>query len=137
MPTSLALVGEYAPAKARGKLMGLTQAAWNLGPVVVLVLSALAPLGLLGARRPTSSRDCTQAAALALSCAGLLFGIVATVFVFMRFADHSHRTRKLMWGTGGTLQVVAYALYLVLPFSVPVILANIILFGVGAALAAR
>jgi inositol transporter-like SP family MFS transporter len=51
VPTSLALVGELAPAKARGKLLGLTIVAWSLGPVVVLMLALfLAPLGLLGIR---------------------------------------------------------------------------------------
>ena len=51
VPTSLALVGEIAPAKARGKLLGFTQIAWCLGPSVVLWLAmALAPLGLWGNR---------------------------------------------------------------------------------------
>src|SRR3712207_2782032 len=51
VPTSLALVGEFAPDKARGKLMGLTQVAWSLGPIVVFVLAfLLAPLDLLGIR---------------------------------------------------------------------------------------
>ncbi|TDD42177.1 MFS transporter [Nonomuraea terrae] len=51
VPTSLALVGELAPAKARGKLLGLTQIAWVLGPSVVLLLAYLLdPLGLLGVR---------------------------------------------------------------------------------------
>jgi len=51
VPTSLALVGELAPAKARGKLLGFTQVAWSLGPIIVLLLgAALAPLGLLGGR---------------------------------------------------------------------------------------
>ena len=51
VPTSLALVGESAPDKARGKLLGFTQVAWCLGPVIVLWLAlALAPLGLLGIR---------------------------------------------------------------------------------------
>lgn len=51
VPTSLALVGELAPDKARGKLLGFTQVAWSLGPVIVLVLAAaLAPLGMLGIR---------------------------------------------------------------------------------------
>ncbi len=40
VPTSLALVGEFAPAKARGKLLGFTQVSWCLGPVVVFVLAA-------------------------------------------------------------------------------------------------
>lgn len=51
VPTSLALVGELAPAKARGKLLGLTQVAWSLGPVIVLLLgTVLSSLGLLGIR---------------------------------------------------------------------------------------
>jgi MFS transporter, SP family, inositol transporter len=32
VPTSLALVGEFAPARARGKLLGFTQVACCLGP---------------------------------------------------------------------------------------------------------
>src|SRR6185436_729371 len=51
VPTSLALVGELAPAKGRGRLIGLTQVAWNLGPVVVLVLAlVLTPMGITGTR---------------------------------------------------------------------------------------
>lgn len=51
VPTSLALVGEFAPDKARGKLLGFTQVAWCLGPIIVLWMAlALAPLGLLGIR---------------------------------------------------------------------------------------
>lgn len=51
VPTSLALVGEFAPARARGKLLGFTQVAWCLGPSVVLWMAmALAPLGLMGNR---------------------------------------------------------------------------------------
>src|ERR687893_265900 len=51
VPTSLALVGELAPSKARSKLMGLTQVAWSLGPIAVLVLAlVLAPYELLGIR---------------------------------------------------------------------------------------
>jgi len=48
VPTSLALVGELAPAKARGKLLGFTQVAWCLGPVIVLWMAmALAPFGMM------------------------------------------------------------------------------------------
>src|SRR5882724_1618576 len=51
IPTSLALVGELAPAKSRGKLLGFTQVAWCLGPVIVLWLAlALAPMGIMGIR---------------------------------------------------------------------------------------
>jgi inositol transporter-like SP family MFS transporter len=51
IPTSLSLVGEFAPAKARGKLLGFTQVSWCLGPVVVFIMAAaLSHLGLLGTR---------------------------------------------------------------------------------------
>jgi MFS transporter, SP family, inositol transporter len=209
VPTSLALVGEFAPAKGRGRLIGLTQVAWSLGPVVVLILAlVLTPLGLLGTRivfihlaivalvtwalrrgmvesaRWTVARARsvgedfaalfrganlralawtasiytfwglaagtagiftpyvietlgagTQAAGIALSCAGFMIGILSTVFVFMPYNDRSYRTRKIMWGVGALLQISAYALYLVLPFTVPVVIANIVLFGLGASLA--
>ena len=51
VPTSLALIGEFSPSKARGKLMGLSQVAWSLGPIVVYVLAfALTSYGVLGSR---------------------------------------------------------------------------------------
>jgi len=51
VPTSLALVGEFSPAKARGRLLGFSQVAWNSGPVVVLLLAlALSSTGLIGIR---------------------------------------------------------------------------------------
>jgi MFS transporter, SP family, inositol transporter len=211
VPTSLALVGELSPAKARGKLVGLTQVAWNLGPVVVLLLAlVLSPLGLLGIRlvflqlflvaivtwalrrgiaesarwtaaatravsAATKLRSLfsgqnlrallwtgsiylfwniaagtagiftpyivktlnagSQAASVALSCAGFLIGVIATPLLFMRFSDRSAGNRKILWGTGAVLQVLAYVLFLVLPFTIPVIIANIVLFSVGAAIA--
>jgi inositol transporter-like SP family MFS transporter len=212
VPTSLALVGEFAPAKARGKLLSFTQIAWNLGPVVVLLLAlALSSAGLLGIRivflhlfavaivtwalrrglsesarwesaitfRSTSDTKHklralfsganlralvwtgsiylfwniaagtsgiftpyivetlnagSQAAGVALSCVGFLIGIVMTV-VFMRLIDQSHAIRRMLWGLGSLMQIVAYALFLVLPFSIPVVVANIVLFAVGAAFA--
>jgi inositol transporter-like SP family MFS transporter len=207
VPTSLALVGELAPARGRGRLVGLTQVAWNLGPVVVLVMAlVLTPLGLLGTRivflqlfvaalvtwalrrgiaesarwqaaktRMSEFREIfrgpnlralvwtatiytfwglaagtagiftpyviqtlhagSQAAGVALSCAGFAIGILATVFIFMRVNDRNYETRRMMWGIGAVLQVISYAIYLVLPFTVPVVIANIVLFGIGAALA--
>ncbi|WP_344310121.1 MFS transporter [Fodinicola feengrottensis] len=207
VPTSLALVGELAPAKARGRLVGLTQVAWNLGPVVVLVMAlVLTPLGLLGTRivflqlfvaalvtwalrrgiaesaRWQAAKDQlsqfraifrgpnlralvwtatiytfwglaagtagiftpyviqtlhagSQAAGVALSCAGFVIGILGTIFIFMLINDRSYQTRRLMWGIGAILQVIAYAIYLVLPFTIPVVIANIVLFGLGAAIA--
>jgi MFS transporter, SP family, inositol transporter len=51
VPTSLALIGEFSPSKARGKLLGLSQIAWSLGPIVVYVLAfALSPYDVLGNR---------------------------------------------------------------------------------------
>ena len=210
VPTSLALVGEFAPSTARGKLLGFTQVAWYLGPVVVLLLSlALTPLDLLGTRivfvhlfavalvtwalrrglsesaRWTSAASTSgvkfqltalfrgahlkallftgivyvfwniaagtggiftpyviktlnagsQAASVALSCAGFVIGVGVTTLVFMKFADRSHQVRRWMWGIGALMQVVAYGIYVVLPFNVPVVIANIVLFGVGSALA--
>jgi inositol transporter-like SP family MFS transporter len=211
VPTSLALIGELAPSKRRGKLIGMTQIAWSLGPVVVLLLAlVLTPLGLLGSRivflslfvaaiitwalrqgiaesatwqaaaetgatARASVRElfsgqnlnamlwtCTiytfwglaagtngiftpyiietlgagsQAASIALSCAGFAICIVVVLFVFMRLADASHETRRLMWGVGSLMQVLAFVLYLVLPFTIPVVIANIVLFAVGGTLA--
>ena len=51
VPTSLAQIGEFSPSKARGRLMGLSQVAWSLGPIVVFVLAfVLTSYGVLGSR---------------------------------------------------------------------------------------
>ncbi|MFC6063786.1 MFS transporter [Streptomyces ochraceiscleroticus] len=211
VPTSLALVGEFSPAKARGKLLGLTQVTWSLGPVVVLLVAwALSDLGLLGIRivflhlfvvslvtyalrrgmvesavwrtaakggaaaRPKvrellrgahlrallftggiylfwnlaagtngiftpymvqSLGAGSQATSVALSCASFALVIVGTVAVYMRYADRGHRYRKVMWIVGSVMQVCAYGVFLVLPFTLPVIVFNVVLFGVGQAMA--
>ena len=211
VPTSLALVGEFAPAKARGKLLGFTQVSWCLGPVVVFVMAAaLSRLGLLGTRiillhlfvvavvtwalrqGLTESARWKEASASAstlgknigalfsgrnlraliwtatiylfwnlaagtaglfnpyiietlkaggpvasvlLSCSGFVIAMLVTVFVFMRHSDRDYRTRKLLWGIGALVQVTAYGILLFLPFSIPVALANILLFSAGGALA--
>lgn len=208
VPTSLALVGELSPAKARGKLLGFTQIAWSLGPVVVLFLAfVLAPLGLLGiriiflhlciaaivtwalrrglsesARWKAASRAGrshvrtlfsgvhlralvwtatiylfwnlaagtagifnpyiirtlnagSQAASVGLSSVGFIIAVVVTAIIFMPFSDRSFKTRKTLWAVGAIMQVLAYALFLILPFNIPVIVANIVLFSAGAALA--
>ena len=208
VPTSLALVGEFAPAKARGKLLGFTQVAWCLGPVVVLWLAlVLAPLGLLGIRivflhlfvvaivtwalrrglaesarwkeaAKSGQRNLSalfsgknlraivwtatiylfwnlaagtagifnpyifktlnvvsQGESVGLSSAWFVITMIVTVTVFMKYADRSYRIRRGLWGIGAIMQVTAYVLFLLLPFSVPVIIANIVLFAVGCALA--
>lgn len=208
VPTSLALVGEFAPAKARSKLLGFTQVAWCLGPVIVLWLAlALAPLGLLGIRivllhlvvasivtwalrrglaesarwkeatklgrkgfgelfsgrnlralvwtatiylfwnlaagtagifNPYIFRTLnagSQAASVGLSSVWFIITMIVTITVFMKYADRSHGLRKGLWGVGAIMQVTAYILFLLLPFTVPVIIANIVLFAIGCALA--
>lgn len=231
VPTSLALVGEFAPNRARGRLLGLTQVAWSLGPIVVFVLAfALSSLDLLGIRivfahlfvvaivtwvlrrgmvesarwtaasnaapaEATSDPDRqpeevpvpvnplsasrlgglfrgpnaaalvwtatvyifwglaagtygiffpyilrtlgaqSQAASVALSCLSFVLTLLAVVLIFMPFSDRSHGSRRLMWGVGAVMQVFAFVLLLVFPFTTPVAIANITLFGIGGALA--
>lgn len=231
VPTSLALIGEFSPSRARGRLIGLSQVAWSLGPIVVFVLAfALSSLDLLGIRivfahlfvvaivtwvlrrgmvesarwtaasgaapaEATSDPDRqpveapvpgnplstsrlgslfsgpnlaalvwtatvyifwglaagtygiflpyilrnlgaqSQAVSVALSCLSFVLTLLAVVFIFMPFSDRSHATRRLLWGVGALMQVTAFVLFLVLPFTVPVIFANVALFGLGGALA--
>ena len=211
IPTSLALVGEFAPDKARGKLLGFTQVAWCLGPAIVLWLAlAFTGLGLLGirivffhlflvaavtwalrqglaesARWKVASQSVaavrtkigalfsganfralvwtatiytfwnlaagtagafnsylitkhnagTQALSVALPSAAFVTMMLVTVTVFMRYSDRSHSTRKLLWAIGSLVQIFAYGLLVVVPFSIPAIITNIVLFAGGAALA--
>jgi MFS transporter, SP family, inositol transporter len=210
VPTSLALVGEFAPAKARGKLLGFTQVAWCLGPVIVLWMATiLAPFGLLGIRivflhlfvvalvtwalrrglaesaRWTVAAQATkeaghkvralfsgahlralvwtatiylfwnlaagtagifnpyiistlhagsQAASVGLSSANFIITMIVTITIFMKYSDRSFKARKILWGVGAIMQTAAYALFLVFPFSIPTIIANIFLFSFSAAL---
>src|ERR1700749_4144380 len=51
VPASWTLIAETAPARARGKMAGVAQALWMLGPVVVLLLAfAMSSLRVLGSR---------------------------------------------------------------------------------------
>ncbi|MCU0252002.1 MAG: MFS transporter, partial [Vicinamibacterales bacterium] len=212
VPTSLALVGEFAPARARGKLLGFTQVAWCLGPTIVLWLAlALSSLGLLGirivflhlfavamvtwamrrglsesarwvaaaanarqsvaalfsgahlraliwtatiylfwnlaagtagafnsfliSRNIPADNPNNQALGVGLPSAAFITAMVVAITVFMPYADRSHRTRKWLWGVGAITQISAYGLLIVMPFSIPVIVANIVLFAGGGALA--
>jgi MFS transporter, SP family, inositol transporter len=208
VPTSMAYVGEAAPDKARGKLLGFTQVAWSFGPVVVLWMAMfLSDLGVLGIRlvflhlfvvaiitwylrrsllessRWKIATNATkvklktlftgsnlkglvytviiylfwnlaagtagifnpyiiktlhagsQALSVGLSSAGFIIFIVATLLVFMPYSDKSFRTRKTIWAIGAIMQIVAYSLLIFLPFTIPVIILNILLFSSGAALA--
>lgn len=76
-----------------------------------------------------------QAASIALQCAGFVIGVLATLFIFMPLNDRGHGTRRALWGIGAIMQVAAFVAYLVFPFNIPIIIANLILFGVGGALA--
>lgn len=209
VPTSLAYVGEAAPDKARGKLLGFTQVAWSFGPVVVLWMAMfLADLEVLGIRivflhlfvvsmvtwylrrslaessrwkvaansakvklktlfsganlkglaytaviylfwnlaagtagifNPyiirTLNADSSQALSVGLSSAGFIIFIIVTLIVFMPHSDRNFKTRKTIWAIGAIMQVVAYGMLLFLPFTIPVIIANILMFSSGAALA--
>lgn len=229
VPTSLALVGEFAPDKARGKLMGFTQVAWSLGPIVVLLLAfALAPLELLGTRivfahlfvlalvtwylrrglaesarwtaasTAASARDASgiseqsessptprhvasplrrllskphlgalaftgvfyvfwntaagtagiffpyiiktlgaqsQAASVGLQAVGFIVSMLAVVLIFMPFNDRGDGIRRLLFGAGAVMAVAGWAVWVIFPLSIPVILVHIVFFGVGATLA--
>ena len=213
VPTSLAYVGEAAPDKARGKLLGFTQVAWSFGPVVVLWMAMfLANLEVLGIRivflhlfvvamvtwylrrslaesarwkvaaktakvkiktlfsgsnlkglaytaiiylfwnlaagtagnfNPyiinkfvhLENENLEQAISVGLSSAGFIICIFATLFIFMPYSDRSFKSRKIIWVVGAIMQITAYGILLFLPFTIPVIIANILMFSSGAALA--
>lgn len=61
-------------------------------------------------------------------------GVIAAL-VFMPYSDGNYRTRRWLWGIGAVVQVAAYGMLVFLPFSIPVVLANIVLFAAGSALA--
>lgn len=51
VPTSWSLIAEFSPRKHRGKMMGITNIMWYVGPIVILLLSlAFAGLGIVGVR---------------------------------------------------------------------------------------
>jgi MFS transporter, SP family, inositol transporter len=51
IPTSWSLISELAPPASRGKLMGLTNIFWYIGPIVTLAIAlGVSSMGLLGAR---------------------------------------------------------------------------------------
>ncbi|HEY1661597.1 MAG TPA: MFS transporter [Verrucomicrobiae bacterium] len=210
VPTSLALVGELAPARGRGKLLGFTQVTWCLGPAIVLWLALLlAPLGLLGIRiiflhlfvvalvtwalrrglsesvRWTAAARSTpipnkvrtlfsganlralvwtatiylfwnlaagtagifnpyfiktlhagsQAASVGMYSSAFVIAMIVAVTVFMPLSDRSFRTRKWLWGIGAVMQIFAYGLFLVAPFTIPTIITNIVMFAAGGVLA--
>jgi MFS transporter, SP family, inositol transporter len=77
----------------------------------------------------------SQAASVALSCAGFVITLVAVVLIFMPFSDRSDRSRRIMWGVGAVVNVVALGQLLIFPFNTATAIALVGLFGIGAALA--
>src|ERR687894_509389 len=77
----------------------------------------------------------SQAASVALSCAGFVITLVAVVLIFMPFSDRSDRARRIMWGVGAVMNVAAVAQLLIFPLNTVTAIALITLFGIGAALA--
>jgi len=77
----------------------------------------------------------SQAASVALSCAGFVITLVVVVLIFMPFSDRSDRSRRIMWGVGAVLNVASVAQLLIFPFNTATAIALVGLFGIGAALA--
>ncbi|WP_243794175.1 MFS transporter [Saccharopolyspora gloriosae] len=214
LPTSLALIAEFSPGRSRGRLIGVAQVAWSLGPMVTLLLAfALAPLGLLGVRivfahlfvvalvtwylrrgmvesahwqqarqaaldsgNPLAAgrlRDVftgrnlralvftgglyalwntvagtngaflpyilqhtgnvDQATSVAIQAFNYLLTMLAVALVFMPMADGGRR--KPLFAFGAVLQIAAFGCFVFLPIGVGVAIANVALFGIGAAFA--
>jgi inositol transporter-like SP family MFS transporter len=80
-----------------------------------------------------------QGGSVALQCLWFTTTLVFVVLVFMRFGDG--RYRRLIWGVGAGCQIFAFLLFVFYPLDGPqganivAAIANIILFGIGAAIA--
>jgi inositol transporter-like SP family MFS transporter len=80
-----------------------------------------------------------QGGSVALQCLWFTTTLVFVVFVFMRFSDT--RYRRLIWGIGAVCQILAFLLFVFYPLDGPqganivASIANILLFGIGAAIA--
>ncbi|GAA4767613.1 MFS transporter [Actinomycetospora chibensis] len=77
----------------------------------------------------------SNAAGVALSCLGFAAGIVGTLALFMPFYDRSHGMRKGLFALGAIMQICSYGLYLVIDFTIPSVIASVLLFYVGSAVA--
>src|SRR5215207_6867479 len=125
-----------AASRLRGLLSGTTLAAMVFTATVYLFWNLAA--GTLGVFFPYILKTLgaqSQAASVALSCAGFVITLVAVVLIFMPFSDRSDRARRIMWGVGAIMNVVAFAQLLIFPFNTVTAIAMIILFGIGAAIA--
>src|SRR5205823_363450 len=114
VPTSLALVGELAPSRARGKLIGFTQVYWSMGPIIAgLVFTAVVytfwnlAAGTYGIFLPfilSTVAGKSQAVSVALQLSGFVITAVLSVLLFMRYADRGHGHRQAMWAAGAASQ---------------------------------
>jgi inositol transporter-like SP family MFS transporter len=81
----------------------------------------------------------TQAGSVALQCLWFATTLIFVILVFMRFGDGQYR--RLIWGVGAACQIAAFVIFVFYPLSGPTgfnivaSFANIILFGIGAAIA--
>jgi len=125
-----------AASRLRGLLLGPTMAAMVFTATVYLFWNLAA--GTFGVFTPYILRTLgtqSQAASVALSCAGFVITLVFVVLIFMPFSDRSDRARRTMWGIGAVLNVVSVGQLLILPFNTATAIALVVLFGTGAALA--
>jgi inositol transporter-like SP family MFS transporter len=77
----------------------------------------------------------SQAISTGMYSLAFVTAMLVTWFVFMPYSDRDYRTRKSLWAIGSIIGIAAWAMFIVLPFSLTTILANIVLFAGGAALA--
>jgi MFS transporter, SP family, inositol transporter len=76
----------------------------------------------------------SQAMSVGLASGNFVITMIVTVTIFMRYSDRSYKTRKLIWGVGAVMQVIAYGLFLFMPFTILSVILNIVLFSVSSAL---
>jgi inositol transporter-like SP family MFS transporter len=77
----------------------------------------------------------SQAASTGMYSLAFVTAMLVTWVVFMPYADGSHAARKWLWGIGAAVQIVAWGMLIFLPFTAPAIVANIVMFAGGGALA--
>jgi len=69
-----------------------------------------------------------------LMSGNFLLTMIVTITIFMKYSDRDFKTRKLIWGVGAVMQVAAYGLFLVVPFTITSVIVNLLLFSISAAL---
>jgi len=60
----------------------------------------------------------SQAMSVGLMSGNFLLTMIVTITIFMKYSDRDFKTRKLIWGVGAVMQVAAYGLFLVVPFTI-------------------